>query len=78
MVCSLLFKRLDDLHDIERGRALFHAAAAAYAGIHAVVVRREVHELMHEALTERCIWLVLLLPCAIIVKSEYMQESQQR
>ena len=25
-----------------------------------------------------CIWLVRLLPCAIMVKSEYMQESQQR
>ena len=56
----------------------FHAAAAAYAGIHAVVVRREVHELMHEALTEALHLARSVLPCAIFVKSEYMQESQQR
>ena len=33
-------------------RAFLHAAAAAHAGIQAVVVRREVHQLVHEPLAE--------------------------
>ena len=42
----------DDFYDIQRLRAFLYAASASDAGIHSIVVIREVNQLVHETLTE--------------------------
>ncbi len=78
MVCSLFHYALMTFTILSEDGHFATHLTAAYAGKRAVVVRREVHELVHEALAEALELVSLLLPCDIIVKSEYMQESQQR
>ena len=63
----------------KEGRAFLHTTSTSNAGIHAIIVCREINQLVHESLTETLH--LVLYGCfrgAIIVKSEYMQESQQR
>ena len=45
-------KCFDHFHNIQGSRTFFHAAAASYTGIHAVIVGREINQLVHESLTE--------------------------
>ena len=77
IILSPLFcQGLGDLHDVHGDGALGQAPAAAHAPVLALVVGGEVDQLVHEALAEPL--QLRKARVSILVKSEYMHESQQR